>query len=258
MRYIQSLPQLLIKLIILWVILISTAANAKVSAVIFDCDGVLVDTEYLKYQAWQTALLERGVEFDLNEYYPLVGYSSNEIANKIFLNKHLNFDLPNLIADKNRIYSELHKQEIPIFADAVQALHALINNKKARGIKVGLASSPSKNEILQNLRHIGIDENKLDAIVSGTDDLNHIQDPTGTNKPKAYIYQLIAKQLDVNPKDCLVLEDTKAGVEAAYYAGMTVLAVPNTFTKKHDFSKAKKVISFKEFDVVELEKYQAS
>ena len=75
--------------------------------------------------------------------------------------------------------------------------------------------------------------------------MKHINDPDGTNKPKPYIYTLIAHNMEVNPEGCIVLEDSGAGVIAAADAGMAAIAIPDKFTQNHDFSKAKAIADFK-------------
>ena len=55
------------------------SASSDIQAIIFDCDGVLVDSEYLKFLAWKEAFAKSGVDFVLEEYMPLVGHSSQEI-----------------------------------------------------------------------------------------------------------------------------------------------------------------------------------
>jgi beta-phosphoglucomutase-like phosphatase (HAD superfamily) len=116
-----------------------------------------------------------------------------------------------------------------------------VEEKKNLGIKLGLASSASREEILQNLEQIGL-EDAFDLIISGSDDLDSYVDHEGKNKPKPYIYMEAAKRLKVSPFKCLVFEDTTAGIEAATGAGMIAIAVPNQFTVGQDFSKATKVI----------------
>jgi beta-phosphoglucomutase len=118
---------------------------------------------------------------------------------------------------------------------------------------LALASSAPKEEILVNLKQMGL-ENAFDLIISGSDDLREYVDAEGTNKPKPYIYIESAKRLGISPACCLVFEDTKAGVDAAARAGMVAVAVPNQFTLTHDFSNAHQVISsyeeFSSFDVL--------
>lgn len=243
--------KLLKKVMVMAVFFLSTTLPAHAyKAVIFDCDGVLVNTEYLKYLAWKKALANIDVDFKESEYFALVGESSIKIAKEIKKRKKCQFDEKDLIAHKNDIYVELHKQGVPSFKGAVKFLNELIANKNQLGIKLGIASSAPKAEILENLKQIGISPEHFEAILSGSDDLQHINDPEGTNKPKPYIYQLAAKKLQVSPQECLVFEDSNPGVIAAAKAGMTVVAIPNFYTAKHDFSSADRKISrFRQIDI---------
>lgn len=233
-----------------------SVAFASVKAVIFDCDGVLVDTEYLKYEAWRDALSKHNIIFTIDDYLPLVGHSSEKIASEIEKQKNVHFDKKVVISEKNIYYKTRQAQGVPSIPDAVTFLKSLLANKAKYNIKVGLASSAPHAEIKRNLESIGVNPKDFDAIASGDDDLKHIVDPEGTNKPKPYIYQIIAKSLSVTPAECIVFEDTNAGVEAAASAGMKVFAVPNQFTKKQDFTKAVQVITrLSKFDInVEMQK----
>ncbi len=141
------------------------------------------------------------------------------------------------------IYRQLHKEGVPSCKEAVAFLQKIIEGKRNLNLKIGLASSASKLEILENLKQIKVDSNNFDVIISGKDDLKDIFDPTGVNKPKPYIYQRCAEILNVQPIKCLVIEDSYAGVEAAAQAGMVVIAVPNKYTKSHDFSRAIKIMT---------------
>lgn len=220
-------------------------------AIIFDCDGVLVDTEYLKFLAWKEALETKGVTFSIEEYMPLVGHSSKNILQMIRDTK--NMPIPDEVIEiKNVKYKHLQKQGVPSIPEMVNFALRLAEAKQQLGFQLALASSAPKEEILSNLKQIGL-ENIFDFIISGSDDLKAYRDPEGTNKPKPYIYIELAKRLGVSPEYCIVLEDTKAGVDAAASAGMIVIAVPNQFTLTHDFASAHRIIySYKEFSSFDI------
>lgn len=222
-------------------------SDSSVKAIIFDCDGVLVDTEFLKFQAWQQALAHHGVNLKLEDYLPWVGHSSSNIAKGFRAQKKIAFDEAAVIRERTTLYHQRQAQGVPPLEDAVHFLKEIIAKKTGYQLKIGLASSAPRREIEQNLKHIGISPKAFDAIVSGDDDLKDIIDPEGVNKPKPYIYQKIASLLNVEPKTCLVFEDTQAGVQAAASAGMRVLAVPNRFTIQQDFSGSVGKINFKDF-----------
>lgn len=219
---------------------ISTPYGNKIEAVIFDCDGVLVDTEYLKFLAWQEALASENIPFTIEEYMPVVGHSSKNIL--LMLKELKNIDIPEKVIElKNARYRILQKQGVPPINEMIAFAKHLAEEKLNLGIKLGLASSAPTEEILQNLKQINL-ESCFDLIISGSDDLDSYIDAEGKNKPKPYIYLEAAKRLDVSPSKCLVFEDTTAGIEAAADAGMIAIAVPNSFTVNQDFSKATKVI----------------
>lgn len=223
----------------------------SVKAVIFDCDGILVDTECLKFLAWQEALASRDIQFSVEEYMPLVGHSSKNILQRIKQSKKIEIS-DEIIEIKNAKYKMLQKQGVPAIQAMVDFAHHLSANKSKLGLVLGLASSASKEEILTNLQQIGL-ENAFDLVISGSDDLSDYVDAEGKNKPKPYIYIEAAKRLNILPEFCLVFEDTTAGVDAAADAGMIPIAVPNQFTLNHDFSKALRVfLSHEELPPIEI------
>ncbi len=215
--------------------------SSKFQAIIFDCDGVLVDTEYLKFLAWKEALETQEIPFAIEEYMPLVGHSSKNILQMIREAKKMDIS-DEVIEVKNGKYKHLQKQGVPPIPEMVSFALRLFESKQKLGIRLALASSAPTEEILANLKQIGL-EHVFDLIISGSDDLREYADAEGTNKPKPYIYIESAKRLGISPEFCLVFEDTKAGVDAAASAGMVVVAVPNQFTSTHDFVNADQIIS---------------
>ena len=210
----------------------------KIDAIIFDCDGILVDSEYIKLLAWQTALKSQGIELSSEEYMPLVGHSSKVILQKIQALKKKEIP-PDVIEVRRAVYRALQSAMIAPIKEMVAFVKKLTQMKEK--LKLGVASSAPKNEILINLQKIGL-EKSFDVIVSGADDLDNYNDKEGTNKPKPYIYVEAAKRLSLHPNRCLVFEDSWAGIEAATCAGTLAIAIPNHYTKNHDFSKAVKIM----------------
>ena len=229
---------------------LTAASDVKLEAIFFDMDGVLVDTENLKFQAWQKSLKQDlNLDFKLKEYLTLVGYSSEEIFTKILSTRsHIKVSYhqkQKIIKHKDKLYDKLQAKNIIPIKNNIALLKNLLAIKSRYDFKVGIVSSARRTEILKNLSNIKINPKTLDGIASGNDDLKDIVDPQGTNKPKPYIYQKIAKDFNVHPQNCIVFEDTSAGVVAAHDAGMKVYAVPNSFTLTHDFSKGEAVLKSK-------------
>ena len=150
---------------------ISTPFANEIKAVIFDCDGVLVDTEYLKFLAWQKALASVNIELSIEEYKAVAGHSSKKIHEMLARDEkscysrrsHSFKTCKNIESCRHREYRQLRKW--------LNLLSYLSQNKDVLGNKVGLASSASTNEILFNLKQIGLDQ-AFDLIISGSDDLN--------------------------------------------------------------------------------------
>ena len=224
------------------------AITPETIGIIFDCDGVLVDTEYTKFLAWQEILKNHNISFTLEEYLPLIGYPSSQIIQKIMALKNISLNASNLSKERHDLYRLLQSKGVSQIASAVNFVQQLANQKHKHNIVLGLASSAPLQEIMINLQHIGLVNNIFDVIISGHDDLTEYNDPNGVNKPKPYIYQKAAKLLGIKPSKCLVFEDTNAGITAATNAGMLAIAIPNNYTKNHDFSMAHKI--YNDFDNV--------
>ncbi len=208
----------------------------NIHAIIFDCDGVLVDGDPLKFRAWRTALNARGVDFSLEEYMPMIGESTDTTLALICSLKKI--ALPHEVIDeRDAAYKTLQAQEVIPIVQTVAFAKQLGAQKNSINIKIGLASSAPRQELYIALQRIGL-EDAFDIVVSGEDDLAAYGCKKDVNKPKPYIYQEAAKRLNVNPEQCLVFEDSSAGVIAAADAGMKVVAVPNPLTVGQDFRKA--------------------
>jgi beta-phosphoglucomutase len=220
---------------------LSPLFSKKIKAIIFDCDGVLVDTEYLKFLAWQKSLASIDEILSIEEYKTLAGYSSKKIVERLQIIK--NRPIPEEVFHLRRMeYQKLQEKGVLPIKEMVEFVKYLFQEKNGLGIKLGLASSAPRNEIIFNLKQIGLDQS-FDLILSGTEDLNGYADLNGKNKPKPYIYIEVSKRLNIAPNYCLVFEDMEAGIEAAALAGMIAIAVPNWITREQDFSNAKKIIN---------------
>ncbi len=204
-------------------------------AVIFDCDGTLVDSEEAHYLAWAAVFQELGHPLEKQFYIDhLCGHGEVKVAQTASLLYGVT-DLEDLIRRKDRYYEERHGIA-PIEA-TVAFFHRLRREKETRGLKLAVASGARRVDILSCLKHIGIDTH-FDAILSGKDDVSHYLDPEGTNKPKPYVYLEAAKRLGVEPEECVAIEDSRVGIAAAVSAGCFTVAVPNPYTRFHDLSEA--------------------
>lgn len=219
---------------------ISTPFSNHIEAIIFDCDGVLVDTEYLKFLGWQKALASFNIQLSIEEYKVVAGHSSKKIIEMLQEIKQIAIPEETMVLRRGE-YRKIQELGVPPIKEMVEFALWVAQNKNRWRIKLGVASSASRNEILINLKQVGL-EHIFDLIVSATDDLDDYYDATGKNKPKPYVYLEAAKRLNVPPERCLVFEDTEAGITAASTAGMVTVAIPNWLTAEQNFSRANTIL----------------
>ncbi len=208
-----------------------------VKAVIFDMDGVLVDSERHHFLAHRKALAEFGVKIE-KSFYIDHGISTDPSAfyAKAFHQQRLSDDLFHKIINRKKdIYKRLQQEEgiIPILP-AISLVNALHKNK----IPLAIGSGVHKDEVRNNLNVLKIDQ-CFSAIVAGGDFPIR-------NKPFPDIFLKVAELLKVQPKDCIAIEDSGNGAEAAISAGMNCIVIPNDFTKEHYFACAFVLASFNE------------
>lgn len=205
----------------------------KIKAIVFDCDGTLIDSEEAHYLAWKKVTERLRCELCLSE---CIGGPDTMIA-KIVIQRLGHGSPDALLAEKRDNFQEFFKIGFPPIHGTLKFVQQLINEKKKLGLKLAVASAAEKFEIVKHLKNLKIDHG-FDSVLSGHDDLGDYQDPEGVNKPKPYIYLQTAKLLGVLPSECIVIEDSIVGVTASKTAGCITVAVPNVVSNKQDFSNA--------------------
>lgn len=207
-----------------------------IKAIIFDCDGTLVDSEEAHLSAWRQALQNRGHDLAPEHCFLYTGKPSSVTAKLIA--ETMGYDCSDeILEEKKTYYREIHEQGLPPIEETVEFLRRLAKEKEHLGFKLGIASAATTPEILSHLRNLGIEE-FFDVILSGHDDLQDYTDPEGVNKPKPYVYQQAMKKLGVLPAESVVIEDSTTGVLSGVAAGCFTVAVPNIHTRNQDLSKA--------------------
>jgi len=184
-------------------------------AVIFDLDGVIVDTAKYHYLAWSNLAKELGFTFTKEDNELLKGVSrvrSLEILlgiGNITLSKD---DFDSYASKKNDEYLNLINELTP--SDILPGVKDFISNLKDNGYLISLGSA-SKNAVFI-LNHLGLTDS-FDSIVDGT----HVSKA----KPDPEVFLTAANNLKVPPAECVVFEDAVAGIEAGKNAGMRVIGV---------------------------------
>src|SRR3989344_1041355 len=212
-----------------------------VEAVIFDMDGVLVDTEPISDESIIESCKKLGVKFSDEDIEYSRGRSSKDIWSYM-KKKHTLKQSVEVLIEKNRKNYWVKLQNLKPLPGAVELLNAL----KQQNIPLGLASSSSTQTIDVTLSAISA-KHFFKEILSGHQ--------VKQSKPAPDIYIEIARRLKTAPQRCTAIEDSPNGVLAAKAAGMKCIAVPCSVTIGRDFSHADKVIkSLTDVRVTDIER----
>jgi HAD superfamily hydrolase (TIGR01509 family) len=187
----------------------------KDRGVIFDMDGVLINSEPLHCRAFQDILAPYGVQVTEKEYYAkYLVYSDREVLERLLPDVRA---LHGAVAAKERRYWELLEAGVPVFQDGLTLL------AKTDGWRVGLATGSIRREAELALRCLGIRE-RFGAVVARED--------YGRGKPHPEPYLRAAEALGLSPGRCVVVEDAPGGVRAAKAAGMACVAVTHSCSRR--------------------------
>lgn len=182
-------------------------------AVIFDMDGVLVDSEPLHRQHIQEFLVKIGVTEPEKLRHNFKGVSTKDTSRIIIETFELEYDIDEMIKMSRQAYIDHLNSlnELPSIPGAVKFVKSLAK----AGHPLALASSASSKRIEMFLDKLGLKE-YFKVVASG--------DHVDRSKPAPDIFLLAANKLGVDPKDCVVIEDAENGVTAAKAAGMKCIA----------------------------------
>jgi HAD superfamily hydrolase (TIGR01509 family) len=184
-------------------------------AVIFDLDGLLVDTEMISYKIYKEILAEIGYDFPLDEY--AQKFSGKTVVQNI---KHL-LETYHLPWSAELGFSKVVEIEGRFVAKGVElkpGARELLSFLKENGFKIAMASSSIEERALKILRQHDLVD-CFDAFVFGYEVKN--------GKPATDIFLKACEKLSEKPEDCLVLEDSEAGIQAAFSANIPVICIPD-------------------------------
>jgi HAD superfamily hydrolase (TIGR01509 family) len=218
-------------------------------AIIFDCDGVIADTEPLHFAAFQRVLAEEGITLTREDYYShYLALDDRGCFRKVFSSsgKPLTQDrLIDLIARKASYIEPVMRAQISLFPGAAEFIRG-----SAKQYPLAVASGALRREI-ELILECGRVEDCFQAIVSAEDVTRGKPDPESFLKALALINE--RNGYAIAPGECLVIEDSIHGIQAARLAGMRRLAVTNTYSKDQ-LSEADSVVdSLAEFSVKQAE-----
>jgi HAD superfamily hydrolase (TIGR01509 family) len=184
------------------------------TTIIFDMDGLMVDTEPLSRRAWAQVIAPFGAVLTDAVYGRMIGHRTADAALILLEATAVPLTPDELIAQKTAVFEQTLVQGVPVMPGLL-ALHAEIVR---RGLLWGVATSSPRHHAKQILTQLGLLET-CSAIAGG--------DEAAQGKPAPDIYLLAAERLGAAPRQCLALEDSVPGCQSAATAGMVVVAVPN-------------------------------
>lgn len=185
-----------------------------ITAVLFDLDGTLVDTESLSAKSWYLTAEKMGFTIDDETIYSFIGLTRELIIER-YADKLGGPDRADEAFDLHYYYKfELAKTDLRLMPGAEEALRTL----SARGYKLGLATSSARKIATPELEPFGLLE-LFGASTCGTE--------APRSKPNPDIYLVTAEKLGVDPSECAVVEDSFNGVRAGHAAGMSVFLIPD-------------------------------
>lgn len=189
-----------------------------IKAVIFDVDGTLLDTERIYMKAWKEAAAEAGYVMPDSVLQKTRAVNTKDAA-RIFEEEIGNgFSYQAVRPIRVRIAEEIIKRESPILKPGVLELLAFLEGK---GIRLSVASSTNQQGTREHLAESRILD-RFEVVVGG--------DMVTNGKPHPDIFLKAAEALGTAPEECIVVEDSPAGIRAAHAAGMKAVLVPDQAT----------------------------
>ena len=198
-----------------------TEADLRVKALIFDFDGLILDTETPDVHAWENIYAEYGFPFPLDSWAQIIGgMGASNFDAAVHLQSLVTdpLDLDGLKTRQNHISHSLVEQE-SVLPGVMDYLH----DAKRLGLKLAIASSSSHSWVDTHAKRLGI-FHYFDKVICA-DDVG-----LGRTKPNPDLFLVALDQLQVRKDEALVFEDSPNGVRAAKSAGIFVVAVPNPVT----------------------------
>jgi HAD superfamily hydrolase (TIGR01509 family) len=197
-----------------------------IRAVIFDFDGLIVDTEGPIFRAWQRIYRERGQDLPLERWLTIIGTASSAFDPVTDLGERTGEPLDK---DELQALERLYYREATALQQLLPGVDDYLRDARQLQLKVAIASSSGRTWVTEHLDRFGIGHH-FDAIVC-REDVTH-------TKPDPELYQRALLSLGVDANAALALEDSSNGIRAAKAAGLYCVAVPNPLTAGLDLSQA--------------------
>ena len=191
----------------------------KYKAILFDMDGVLIESEFLMRHAAIQALAEYGITAKHEDFREFTGMGEDKFVGGV-AEKYGHTYTFNM---KERAYDYFGAQ-VKEMAHVPAGVREMLMALHEKGLIMAVCSAADLRKVRYNIQAIGVDERIFSALVTGSD--------VERKKPFPDIYLEGARRVGIDPRDCLVVEDAVSGIKAAHAAGMDAVGVPTTFSKE--------------------------
>lgn len=206
---------------------IDNSGKKRIEAVVFDMDGVLIDSEPVHYESTRVLFEEEyGIPFPESANTEFLGSTDRHMFATLKARHGLEPPLEEIISRRKALYMDLLDRNGLPWRDGIRDLIADLSKS---GYRLGVATS-GLTRIVEPTLTAGKIRHLFEVVVTGDD--------VPAPKPAPDIYLEAARRLAIGPARCVAIEDTDVGVRAAKAAGMTVIAFPNDTTRGMDFGPA--------------------
>lgn len=202
----------------------------KGKAVIFDIDGVLIDSYSAHLRSWQVVAQKHGQQMTESDFAKTFGQTSREIIQTLWGESALNNQqIGDLDGEKEAAFREIVVANYPWMPGAKK----LITDLRAAGFQLAVGSSGPTENVQLALSQLG-NSDAIAVAVSGSD--------VTRGKPHPEVFQIAAERLAIAPANCAVIEDARAGVAAANAAGMLSIALVSTGHTRSEYDAAAHIV----------------
>lgn len=187
-----------------------------IKGVVFDFDGLIINSEPLAVKAWEAILADYEVEVAHSVYKSLIGVSHEKSIATLL--EHIEQPVsPQLLNEQ--FWSEL-KKLITQHGEPMPGFISVLEGVQERGLKIGVASNSPTDYVYHGIDALNIPRSSFSSCIFGADKVEN-------SKPAPDVYLKVVECLQLSPHECLALEDSSAGARAAVAAGMRCVLIPN-------------------------------
>ena len=213
----------------------------SIKGIIFDFDGLILDTETPKFNTWRDIYKENGLDFSISMWARCLGSDHKDFDPLTYLAENIDSEL-----DRDAISADFYQRSLRLIVSQSElpGVTETLDSAQAMGLRYGLASSGERSWVLDNLTRLGL-HNRFECIYTRED--------VDAVKPDPELFQRAMKHLGLQPEETVVFEDSPYGIMAARAAGCFCVAVPNETSKQLDLSQASlRVSALNQFHLPEL------